>query len=148
MRIGYVGLPQHAPGVPGDERDEARKRDEAQEIERDPDPGPDADINRVDADVRAAEQRRREAPGAGDGKGIAGELIGAVERLRDRVAQGDVDADDERGKQQQRPADDRADPGYAFGDSLQAPHARPLPLPVRSRSLRQARERRTPATDV
>ena len=110
MRVGLEGLPDDAPGVPGHQREE--EDEQVPRLTRSSTPRtrrPHAHIDCVDADVRAAEQGRGEAPGAGDGQRIARQLVGAAQRPGEHVAHGDVDADQHRGDEQQRAAGDRAD---------------------------------------
>ena len=95
-----------------------------------------AHIDRVDADVRARQHRRREAPGAGDREGIAGQFVGAADRPGQGVAQRDVDADDNGCDQQHRAAGDRAHARYPFGDRLQALHQSSLLIGQSGRVVR------------
>ena len=52
--------------------------------------------------MRALEQRRGQPPGRSDRQGIAGELVGATDGAREKLAQHHVDADQQGRQQDQR----------------------------------------------
>src|SRR5215813_1636138 len=87
------GLHDHSAAMPRHQTEEAGKQQDAREVEGHAQPGRKQEVKRVDADVRAVEERCPEPPGRSDGQSIAGELVGAANGADEELAQDDVDAD-------------------------------------------------------
>ncbi len=108
-RAGAPGLRDHVPAVPRDEAEEADEEDQPQEVEREAQPRGKEDVERVDADVPAVDQRGTESPGGADRERVARELVRAADGRREELAHDDVDADQDRRREHQRPAEPQAE---------------------------------------
>ena len=82
------------------------------------------DVEGVDANMRAIDERGCEAPGRSDRQRVARQLVGTADRAGEELAHQHVDADQQRGEQHQGAPEPQAPLGQSPHAGKRASHMR------------------------